>query len=206
MRDSPGQVTAALTFHSRFVMRSLHILTAWCCAAAAALAAPLSPASGPLRVAAAGAAGDIVLSRRAGSELVLLRQGAERTLARSPGSGLYPALSADMSRIGFKLITPLGLQAPATVDLSSGIVTLLHEPDRRCGQVSFSADGTAAFTVAETLFIQERTGLRRITLGVYANLAPLSPDGRHAVYNDAGDQLWLLNCATGARRRITVWS
>lgn len=153
------------------------------------------------------------------SELYLIRDKEKTTLVRSPGAGRYTTLSPDGSLLGFKSINADGLQAPAVLDLESGHVYLLYDYVDECGQPSFFKGGGVAFTIGHTLRVYhgglesgpgpkrdesgdtQKSGesvldgsdFEEYDLGDYVNLSPVSPDGRHAVFNDIDDRLYLLN-------------
>ncbi len=124
-------------------------------------------------------------------------------LVAAPGCGRYFSLSPDGRSIGFKMIRETGLQLPALYDLESRTMTELHEPVHQCGQVSFTLNGTIAFTIGNELMVMSGTSTQHHDLGCYSNLTPISPDGISAVYNDNYDQLWLINLSDGAKIRIT---
>ena len=124
-------------------------------------------------------------------------------LIAGPGCGRYFSLSPDRGFIGLKLIKENGQQIPALYDRLSEQLIVLHEPQYQVGQVSFSNEGTIAFTIGFELFVMESQGSKKYDLGTYANLAPISPDGKYVVYNDDQDQLWLLEFRTGEKTCIT---
>ncbi|MCK4448474.1 MAG: hypothetical protein KAW56_15510, partial [Candidatus Marinimicrobia bacterium] len=121
-------------------------------------------------------------------------------LVSSPGCGYYYSVSWDKNRVGFKLIDENGNQIPALLDLSSKEVIKLHDPVKQAGQVSFTKDGRYAFTIGEQLIISDGNTYQ---LGYYSNIAPISPDGNYAVYNDNNDQIWLLNLNTKEKVMIS---
>lgn len=128
----------------------------------------------------------------------------------SPGSGYAYHWSADGRRLGFKLLIPrenrvFPLQMPVLFDLDKRELLPLHEPVDRAGVPSFSLDGKVAFTIGEDLHILDPSGTLSATLalGHYANLAPISPDGTMAAYNDPDDQIWLIDLASGDREPLT---
>ncbi|MGB5872531.1 MAG: C39 family peptidase, partial [Bacteroidota bacterium] len=145
----------------------------------------------------------IVLSDSYASSLYLAVGGELVRLFSAPGCGNYYSLSLDRTSVGFKQVTPGGDQIPSVLDLRTGEVTPLHAPVRRSGQVSFAQGGKVAFTVGEEVILLDGTESVSYDLGVYANIAPISPDGRYIAYNDGDDQIWLLNLATDQRVRIT---
>lgn len=145
----------------------------------------------------------IVITDNMASKLYLLNNGKLEVLVEAPGCGRYFTVSPDKKRIGFKLINEQGLQSPAVFDLSEKSVEILHKPVKLCGQVSFSKDGKTAFTVGEQLYIQQNRKTTVYDLGYYANIAPVSPDGKSAVFNNQDDQLLVINLDNGSIRQIT---
>ena len=124
-------------------------------------------------------------------------------LITGPGCGRYFSVSPDRGIIGLKLIKENGQQIPALYDRLSEQLIVLHEAQYQVGQVSFSNEGTIAFTIGSELLVMESKDSRKYDLGTYANLAPISPDGKYVVYNDDQDQLWLLEFGTGEKTCIT---
>jgi Tol biopolymer transport system component len=146
----------------------------------------------------------IVFSDNYGSALYLRADdGTVRRLTTAPGAGTYFSVSPDRRTIGFKLIDENGLQAPAVVDAVSGTVRILAAPSKLAGQVSFLADGRCAYTLGTSLILSDGTVQTRYDLGAYANLAPVSPDGRSAAFNDAHDQLCVIDLTSLDIRHIT---
>jgi PKD repeat protein len=125
-------------------------------------------------------------------------------LLEGPGIGRFYTLSPDESLIGFKYReTEGGTEAPALYHIQDGSIELLHQPVACAGQVSFSQDGKIAYTIGDLLIVENGNDIQRYDLGTYANLAPISPDGNYAVYNDIDDQLWLLNLENGEKKMFT---
>jgi WD40 repeat protein len=145
----------------------------------------------------------IVVTDNYSSSLSLVAGGELLQLFSAPGCGRYYSLSPDRTRLGFKQITQRGDQIPAILDLATGEVFQLHAPVRQAGQVSFSQGGKTAFTIGQHLIVRDGPTTVSHDLGVYANIAPISPDGKQVAYNDRADQLWLLNLTTGERIRLT---
>ncbi|MEO0226546.1 MAG: T9SS type A sorting domain-containing protein [candidate division WOR-3 bacterium] len=145
----------------------------------------------------------LVLTNNYYNSFYLLRNCNLEEIFTAPGCARYYTISWDKRYIGFKWITEDGLQRPALYDLETGDVKILHEPTYQAGQVSFSLDEKIAFTIGEELIVNHNGEAKRYSLGVYANLSPISPDGNFAVYNDNQDQLWLLNLRDNSRICIT---
>ncbi|MEA1985866.1 MAG: PKD domain-containing protein [Candidatus Marinimicrobia bacterium] len=137
------------------------------------------------------------------STIYLNSNGKISEILSSRGCGYYYNLSPDKKQIGFKLINENGFEAPAIVDIETGNIEKLHESVFKCGQVSFANNGSYAFTVDEELFVINGKNSERYDLGYYANLTPISPDGKFVVFNDDDDQLWLLDLENSNKIKIT---
>ena len=133
----------------------------------------------------------VVFTDQAKSSLFLLNNGIIRELIDAPGCGQYYTVSPDRSTIGFKLIQSDGLQSPALLDIATGTVTLLHAPVRQAGQVSFSANGSLAYSINNDVFIQYGTAFEKISVGAYSNIVSLSADGEYIAYNDDHNQIFI---------------
>jgi Tol biopolymer transport system component len=145
----------------------------------------------------------IVVSDNFGSSLSLITATGTIQLAAAPGIGSFVSYSPDKSTLGVKIIEADGKQTPALIDIASGRITGLTTPGERCGEVSFSNDAKIAYAVGENLVVQNGTTSTSYPLGVYANLAPISPDGRRAAFNNIDDQIFILDLATGQKMQLT---
>lgn len=98
------------------------------------------------------------------------------------------------------------LQIPVLFDLKTGQKKELTEPSEVCGIPSIARDGKIVFTQGNELllFNGSRQLLRKFDLGHYANQTPISPDGKRVVFNDAHDQLWLLDLSSGRQTKLTA--
>lgn len=134
------------------------------------------------------------------NRLYLLTSNGIDTLLTARGSGNYFSLSPDQNTIGVKIIDNNQKETPALFDLNLKTITPLHDPVALAGQVSFSTEGLAAFTISDSLHLSDG---RRYDLGNYSNLAPISPSGRRVAYNDNNDQIHLLDLETNRSRQIT---
>lgn len=114
----------------------------------------------------------------------------------SPGCGNYFTISDSKDKVGVKLIGTDGVQQPVLMDLDLKEIVTLHEKAEQVGQVSFSKNGKIAFTIGNELIVLSEEGKESFNLGTYSNLAPLSPDGSKAVFNDLNDQLKLIDLST----------
>ncbi len=147
----------------------------------------------------------IVATNNYASEIYLIDGRNKQSLVAAPGAGMYQTLSPDRGQVGFKHIDDEGLQAPAVLDLATGEVERLHGYVRSAGQPSFFGQRGYAFTIDQTLRVY-RDGTEppeEFDLGFYANIAPVSPDGQHVVYNDDHDRLWIMDLAEGSTRKIS---
>ncbi|MCD6337678.1 MAG: C39 family peptidase, partial [Candidatus Marinimicrobia bacterium] len=126
------------------------------------------------------------------------------TVLSCPGVGYSFSLSSDQSLLGFKYREKSGgKEAPAIFDLNSNEISLLHEPVYCAGQVSFSQDGTIAYTVNTILYVKYEDNIHEYDLGSYVNIAPISPDADFIVFNDDNDQLWIMDLQNASRELIT---
>jgi len=120
-----------------------------------------------------------------------------------PGSEMYFTLSTDKTLVGYKEIDDQGKQQPVIYDVRNNVKTALHAGSSCIGQVSFSNDGTIAFTVEKELFVLDGASTQKFDLGTYSNLAPISPNGTIAAYNDDADQLWIIDLQSKSSTKIT---
>jgi len=148
-------------------------------------------------------AAGLILTDNRQSTICLLEDGQLRTLVSRPGCGRYTSLNADRTKLGFKSIDADGRQAPAVLDLLSEKVVLLADYADQCGQVSFSNDGTVAFTVGNELFVVGEGGTKRIPLDFYTNIVRLSPDGGMIAYSDADGHPMLMDLTSRQVRRLS---
>jgi WD40 repeat protein len=134
------------------------------------------------------------------------RSGELATLTDTPSSGYAFAWSPDGTKLGFKVLhaTVDGyLQEPVVYDVSTGSFRSLAAPSPLAGVPSFSAHGDVAFTVGHDLIVVTASGqVSRLDLGQYVNLPALSPDGTRLAFNASDDSIWLLDLASGQRRRV----
>jgi len=145
----------------------------------------------------------IVFTNNARNSLYLYANGAIAELISAPGCGQYFTLSPDRTTIGFKLIHPDGMQSPALLDLATKNVTLLHPPAERAGQVSFSANGSFAYSVGYDVFVQRGTAVEKTAIGTYSNIVSLSADGAFIAYNDDNNQIHVRDIRTNHDAVVT---
>ena len=130
------------------------------------------------------------------------------TIAKNPGAGYGANYSSDGNKIGFKLIDKDGFQQPVYYDITSQEIVELHKKSIAAGVPTFSNNGSIAFTIGNELFVLDKNlkEIFRFNIGNYANLAPISPDGKKVVYNDENDQFWILELETGRKFQLTYGS
>ena len=143
----------------------------------------------------------IVMTDQTGDALYRLTDTGIEVILRSPGCGRYFSLDSEGMRVGVKFIDGEGLQVPAILD--AGSVLPLASPARRAGQVSFSSGGAIAFTIDNLLIVRDNRGDRTFDLGFYANLAPLSPDGKCVAFNDSEDRIWKMDLGSGVKTQLS---
>lgn len=148
-------------------------------------------------------ANGILVSDNHYSTLYLLSNSEKQQLLSAPGCGRYYTISPDRQLVGFKLIGRDGRQTPALYDTRTQQITELHGDVMQVGQVSFARDGSIAFTVENELIVMQDKKIDTYTLRWYANQAPISPDGKFAVYNDINDQLFLYDLQGRSETLIT---
>ena len=134
------------------------------------------------------------------------RSGELATLTDTPSSGYAFAWSPDGTKLGFKVLHAAVdgyLQEPVVYDVNTGSLRSLAAPSPLAGVPSFSAHGDVAFTVGHDAIVVAASGqVSRYDLGQYVNLPALSPDGTRLAFNASDDSIWLLDLASGQRRRV----
>ncbi len=146
----------------------------------------------------------IIVTNEYQSTIYLIKNDEITELISAPGCGRFYTVSNDENYLGFKLIDAnTGLQTPAILNLISGELTKLHEPVSYAGQVSFADNGTVAFTIGTKLIIRNGNDEKAYELGEYSNRAPISPDGKNAIFSDANEQLWKIDLLDGSKSQIT---
>ncbi|MDO5395712.1 MAG: hypothetical protein Q4F07_07090, partial [Bacteroidales bacterium] len=149
------------------------------------------------------ASGLMATSNR-GTEIYLLKDNTLTPVVTGPGAGMYVNVSKDGKLVGFKSIdAKTGDQAPAVMDATTGAVRLLESYSNQCGQVSFADDGTMAYTVGNTLYVVGSAGRHTFNLGLYTNIANISPDGTRVAYCDINGVTYILTVATGNIEQVS---
>lgn len=146
----------------------------------------------------------IVASNNNFSEIYLVENNELKTLVRSRGCGLYAKVNKNKDLIGFKSINDAGKQAPAILDLTTQKVTLLENYTHQCGQVSFSDNGTVAYTMGNKLVVRNRNSRKEFDLGFYTNLTEISPDATKVAYTNADGEMFIINLNNAKSTQITA--
>ncbi|MBQ7212395.1 MAG: PD40 domain-containing protein, partial [Muribaculaceae bacterium] len=148
--------------------------------------------------------GLVATSNRA-DEIFLVKNGTTKTLVNSRNCGQYMQINADKTLIGFKSISDdYSKQAPAVLDIATGKVTLLEPYSSLCGQVSFSDNGTMAYTLGNTLVVRNGNTRRTFDLGLYVNIVNISPDASKVAFTSIEGNSYIVDTATGEETRIEV--
>ena len=129
-------------------------------------------------------ANGIIVTNNRYSEIYTLKNNTLTPILRANNCGLYTNLSKDGKYLGFKSFDSQDQQAPAILDVTTGIVTVLEDYVWECGQVSFANDGTMAYTMGNSLIIRKGNTRKAFDLGFYTNIANISPDGTQVVYSN----------------------
>lgn len=140
-----------------------------------------------------------------GLYLLSLKTNQIKIIANNPGAGYRANWSADRTKIGFKLIYEENRQQPVYYDINKDQIIPLYPISASAGVPSFSDNGIIVFTIGKKLHVvnQELQSIYEFELNSYANLVPISPDGKLVVYNDLNDQLWLLELKKGEKKQIS---
>ena len=137
------------------------------------------------------------------SKIYLIEDKELKEIVATPGCGRYFSVSADGSKVGFKIINPEGMQVPAMYDLTTEKISELSTAVNLCGQVSFSNNGKIAFTIGKDLCVMNGGNIQKYKLSAYSNIAPISPDGNFAIFNNDKDQLFVMDISSNQIVQIT---
>ncbi|MBQ3605660.1 MAG: hypothetical protein II990_05340 [Muribaculaceae bacterium] len=149
-------------------------------------------------------ANGIIMTNNRYSEIYSLKGNTLTPILRANNCGLYTNLSKDGKYLGFKSFDAHDHQAPAILDVTTGVVTILEDYVWECGQVSFANDGTMAYTMGNSLIIRNGNMRKAFDLGFYTNIANISPDGTQVAYSNIEGQSFIINVATGAKETLPV--
>ncbi len=149
-------------------------------------------------------ANGLIVTNNKYSELYSLQDGQLTPILKASNCGLYTNMSADGKLIRFKSFNANDEQAPAIVDVTTGIVTILDDYVHECGQVSFSNDGTIAYTMGSRLIVRKGNSRKAYDLGFYTNIANISPDGTKVAYSHIEGGTYIINLTTGAKETVAL--
>lgn len=149
-------------------------------------------------------ANGIVLTNSEYSELYSVDGDQLVPILKAPNCGLYTNLSKDGRYIGFKSFNDADEQAPAILDVTTGVVTVLEDYVWECGQPSFADDGTIAYTMGNNLIIRKGNNRKAFDLGFYTNIANISPDGTQVAYSNIDGRSFLINITTGSKELLNL--
>ena len=149
-------------------------------------------------------ANGIIVTNNNYSEIYTLKNNTLTPILRANNCGLYTNLSKDGKYLGFKSFDSQDQQAPAILDVTTGVVTILEDYVWECGQVSFANDGTMAYTMGNSLIIRKGNIRKAFDLGFYTNIANISPDGTQVAYSNIDGRSFIINIATGAKEQLEV--
>ena len=158
-------------------------------------------------------AAGVVATSNKGSEIYLLKDNVLTPMVKSPGAGMYINVSKDGRYVGFKSINNDANQAPAILDVTTGATKLLENYVEQCGQISFADDGTMAYTMGNTLVIRKGDSRRTYDLGLYTNIANISPDASKVSYSSFDGVTYIIDLTSGNITEVanmgsyrSVWS
>ncbi len=146
----------------------------------------------------------IIFTNSDNSAIYLEQNNVSELLIESPVCGSGYKLSDSGETIGFKYIDCNGNQIPFLYNLSNKKIIGLSSTVENARQVSFATNGLNAFTIGNQLIVHSGNSEKKYDLGIYSNLAPISPDAVYAAFSDNNDQIYLINLDNGIKRKITV--
>jgi len=149
-------------------------------------------------------ANGIIMTNNRYSEIYSLKGNTLTPILRANNCGLYTNLSKDGKYLGFKSFDAHDHQAPAILDVTTGVVTVLEGYVWECGQVSFANDGTMAYTMGNSLIIRKGNMRKAFDLGFYTNIANISPDGTQVAYSNIEGKSFIINITTGAKETLPL--
>jgi len=129
----------------------------------------------------------------------------DRLVQIAPNAG--NVFSFDGGRwLGFKWIQPGQKGLPVVYYTNDSRIQILPSSSATVGVPSFSKTGQIAYCDGKEIVLTDSNGtsLQRIRIPFYANLTPISPDGKWVAYNDSDDQIWIVSTTVPAiRRKLT---
>ena len=146
----------------------------------------------------------IIATNNRYSEIYTIKNNTLTPILTANNCGLYTNLSKDGRLLGFKSFNDNDEQAPAILDVTTGIVTLLESYTHQCGQVSFANDGTIAYTMGNTLIIRKGNTRKAFDLGFYTNIANISPDASQVAYSNIDGRMFIIDTTTGKKENVAI--
>ena len=146
----------------------------------------------------------VVATNNRFNEIYLIKDNKISTIFSGANCGLYTHLSKDKKTIGLKVFDADLRQAPALLDVATGKLTVLEDYVHQCGQVSFADDGTMAYTMGNELIVRNGAMRKAYNLGVYVNIANISPDASRVAYSTITGDSYIVDLASGNIEKITV--
>ena len=138
------------------------------------------------------------------SSLYLEKDGKMEQVLALPNCGRDFQLSPDGSKVAFKLIDSMGMQAPAVFDISERTLNMLFQPSQLCGQPVFWGANGVAFSVENSLcFISDNKERNFVDLPNYCNQIAVHQSGNFFVWNNEDQQLILQDRVTGRKSVIS---
>lgn len=151
----------------------------------------------------------IVATNPFNSGMAVLNTDSGKSVAiSSKSNAAYGAsVSPDGHYVGFKSFegnADGATQVPTLYEIGSG-KTIALNAGPQAGTPAFAANGQVAYTMGNTLHIlnSDLSAAATFDLGTYSNLLALSPDCGKVAYNDAADQIVVLNVKNGSRNILT---
>ncbi len=129
-------------------------------------------------------------------------QGSICKIAQGCGTGYKMNWSYNNTKIAFKLIQKTedgnSIQIPVIFDTITQNLIHLAPGSYNCGVPFFSKDGKISFSLGNKIYVlnSEYSLIRAVTIGHYANLCVISPDGNWVAYNNEEDQICIFSVAT----------
>ncbi|NOY77106.1 MAG: T9SS type A sorting domain-containing protein [Calditrichaeota bacterium] len=134
--------------------------------------------------------------------LFFFSQEKNRLIRITPNTGTV--FSFDGGRwLGLKWIRPGQNGRPIVYHTEDSRIQTLPSSAANVGVPSFSRTGQIAYCDGNEIVLADSNGIsfQRIRIPFYANLTPISPDGRWVAYNDSDDQIWIVSTTNPRNRR-----
>jgi hypothetical protein len=142
-----------------------------------------------------------------GVSVVNTQSGKVINVSSKANSAYGATLSPDGRFLGYKSFDGSAdgaTQIPMLYDIANNRTISLNGAPQ-AGTPAFAANGQVAYTAGNTLHVlnPDLSCAGDFNIGNYANLVALSPDGKLAAYNDAADQIVILNLRSGKSKTVT---